>query len=152
MHNLFTDLLKGKTVFVGVGNTLRGDDGLGPFMVELLKERGVSSCINAGEVPENYFGNIVRENPDTVVIIDAVQLFYEPGAYRVLSEEEILETGFSTHTLSPVLFMRRLREVIDGDIFLLGIQPLHIEFGEGLSHEVEQSLHELVRMIVEACS
>ena len=31
--------LRGAVVIVGVGNTLRGDDGAGPLLVEMLRER-----------------------------------------------------------------------------------------------------------------
>jgi len=37
--NPFTSLLNGKIVFVGIGNSMRGDDGLGPVLVERLKDK-----------------------------------------------------------------------------------------------------------------
>jgi hydrogenase 3 maturation protease len=150
MYNPFTDVLKGKAVFMGVGNTLRGDDGLGPVMVERLRERGEFICINAGDVPENHIGSVVRENPDTLVIIDAAQLYAEPGAYRMMTREEILEVGFSTHTVSPAVLMGHLGEVIEAGIFLLGIQPKSIQVGEELSEEVKRTIDELIGMIERA--
>jgi hydrogenase 3 maturation protease len=152
MHNPFIELLRGRTVILGVGNVLRGDDGLGPEVVKRLGRIDGCLCIDAGQVPENYFGKIVGENPDTVLIIDAVQLFEEPGAYRLLDEEQILQTGFSTHTISPGVFMKQLAGEIGGRIVLLGVQPRSIDLGEGLSEQVERSVRELVSLIAEACS
>jgi hydrogenase 3 maturation protease len=151
MKNPFIGLLKGKTVFVGVGNRLRGDDGLGPAMVQKLKGSSDCPCIDAGEAPENHVGPIVREQPDTIVIIDAVHLNDEPGVYSILHEEDIARTGFSTHTLSPHLFIRRLRETANADILLLGVQPLDLKFGEHLSPPVERSVQELAILLSEAC-
>ncbi|HEB30892.1 MAG TPA: hydrogenase 3 maturation endopeptidase HyCI, partial [Spirochaetes bacterium] len=33
----FKEILKGKIVLFGIGNTLRGDDALGPMLVEMLR-------------------------------------------------------------------------------------------------------------------
>jgi hydrogenase 3 maturation protease len=151
MNNPFTGLLRGKTVFVGVGNRLRGDDGLGPVIVLSLREATDCPCIDAGDAPENHVGPIVRERPDTILIIDAVHLNGEPGAYVILHEEDIARTGFSTHTLSPHLFMHRLREMVNADILLLGVQPLDMKFGEHLSQPVEAAVQELVLLLTEAC-
>lgn len=151
MNNSFKDIFSGRTVFVGIGNELRSDDGIGPLVIERLRDRIDCPCINAGQVPENSFGVIVKEQPDTVVIIDAVQLFMKPGAYQLLTEEDILKTGFSTHTLSPAVFMQYLREASDADVYLLGVQPRSTELGQGLTALLEDSLDELVNLIAEAC-
>jgi hydrogenase 3 maturation protease len=151
MNNSFKDIFSGRTVFVGIGNELRSDDGIGPLVIERLRDRIDCPCINAGQVPENSFGVIVKEQPDTVVIIDAVQLFMKPGAYQLLTEEDILKTGFSTHTLSPAVFMQYLREASDADVYLLGVQPRSTELGQGLTALLEDSIDELVNLIAEAC-
>ena len=152
MNNSFKDIFRGRTVFVGIGNELRSDDGIGPLVIERLRDRIDCPCINAGQVPENSFGVIVKEQPDTVVIIDAVQLFMKPGAYQLLTEEDILKTGFSTHTLSPAVFMQYLREASDADVYLLGVQPRSTELGQGLTAPLEDSLDELVNLIAKACA
>jgi hydrogenase 3 maturation protease len=151
MNNSFKGIFRGRTVFVGIGNELRSDDGIGPLVIERLRDRIDCPCINAGQVPENSFGVIVKEQPDTVVIIDAVQLFMKPGAYQLLTEEDILKTGFSTHTLSPAVFMQYLREASDADVYLLGVQPRSTELGQGLTALLEDSIDELVNLIAEAC-
>ena len=58
--NVLARILKGKVVIVGVGNVLRGDDGLGPLFVEGLKSKVAAPCINAGNAFENYLGVIIR--------------------------------------------------------------------------------------------
>ncbi len=151
VNNPFSDICRGKTVFVGIGNNLRGDDGIGPLIIERLRQLMSRPCIDAGSVPENSFGPIAKENPDTVVIIDAVQLFLKPGAYRLLSAEEVLETGFSTHTLSPSVFMQYLKEATNAEVYLLGIQPMSTELGSGVSAQLEESVNKIITLIVQAC-
>ena len=151
MDSSLKNIIRGRTVFVGVGNELRSDDGIGLLIIEKLRDRIDFPCINAGQVPENSFGPIVKEQPDTVIIIDAVQLFTKPGSYQILTEMDIQHTGFSTHTLSLAVFMQYLKEAADADVYLLGVQPRSTELGEGLTTELEDSLDELVSLITEAC-
>jgi len=152
MNNSFKDIISGRTVFVGIGNELRGDDGIGLLIIEKLRDRIDCPCINAGQVPENSFGIIVKERPDTVIIIDAVQLFMKPGSYQLLTEMDIQHTGFSTHTLSLAVFMQYLKEASDADVYLLGVQPRSTELGQGLTSQLEDSLDELVNLIAEVCN
>ena len=112
-------LLKGKVVYMGIGNILRGDDGIGPELVAKLSEKGFYT-IDAGTVPENYMRPVTRLDPDTVVIVDAVHLDREPGDVELLDRSEIMaNTGFTTHTLSPVLVMERLEEETGAGVFML---------------------------------
>ena len=68
------DVFKGKVVIVGIGNTMKGDDGFGPALVERLSPKVKAVCIDAGSAPENYTGKIVKEKPDTILIVDALHL------------------------------------------------------------------------------
>jgi len=128
--NPFTSLLNGKIVFVGIGNSMRGDDGLGPVLVERLKDKVDSLCINGGDVPENYFGKIVKEQPDTVVLIDAVELFL--------------------HSASPSILMEYLGRETGAEVYMLGVQPNSVHFGDGLSVSVKHALAHLEKLILEA--
>ena len=135
--------LKGKVVYMGIGNILRGDDGIGPELVARLAGRG-HCTVDAGTVPENYIRPVARLDPDTVVIVDAVSLEREPGAVELLERSEIMgNTGFTTHTLSPVLVMERLEEETGARVVMLAIQPGTLEFGAPLSTEVARLLEVL---------
>ena len=134
------DLLKGRTVYMGMGNILRGDDGIGPKLVEVLWKKG-ARAVDAGTVPENYIGSVKRLEPDIIVMIDAVHLGKEPGSVELLKRDEILEnSGFSTHSLSPVLVMERLESETGAAVFMLAIQPGTLEFGDPLSPAVNSLL------------
>jgi len=148
--NPFKSIINGKTVFLGIGNILRGDDGFGPILVEKLKGRINAVCINAENTPENYIGKIVKENPDTIIIIDAVHINLEPGQFEIINPLHLLNTGFSTHDISLVKLIKYLKLEINSKIYLLGIQPGSLRLGDGLSENVKNALRLLESMIIEA--
>ena len=50
------------TVIVGIGNTLKGDDGAGPLVCQQLRRAKVcAGLIDAGTVPENYIQPIIKK-------------------------------------------------------------------------------------------
>lgn len=125
-----------------MGNILRCDDGLGPILVKRLEGMVSAKCIDAGTTPENQIGSIIREDPDTVLIIDAAHIAEQPGEFDLLTKDEILETGlFSTHSLSPKLFMQQLETGCNADVYLLAVQPENISFGQELSNSVSITLN-----------
>ena len=146
------DILKGKVVIVGIGNVLKGDDGLGPILSDRLQIVLDIPCINAGSAPENYLGKIIGESPDTVLFIDAARLDRPAGSFDILESDELMHTGFSTHDLSPGFYLKMLELQIPGRIFLLGIQPEQTTLGMGLSSIVSKTLDLLQNRIMEIIS
>jgi hydrogenase 3 maturation protease len=147
--HLLPDILKGKIVFLGVGNILRGDDALGPELISKLREETDLVCIDAGTAPENYAGKVVKEDPDTVIIVDAAHLGLKPGEYEVLDNNEIAKSGLTTHDLSPQMFIGFLEEQIKADIYMLAVQPENVAFGEEMSEPVKEALLGLIKTIKE---
>ncbi|MFA5976330.1 MAG: hydrogenase 3 maturation endopeptidase HyCI [Elusimicrobiota bacterium] len=146
----WTSVLKGKVVLLGIGNILRGDDGFGPYLMARLEGRVGAICIDAGTAPENYLGRISRENPDTVLLADAVHLDLSPGHYALLKKEDIVRSGLTTHTLSPHLFMECLQSRTTATIYLLGVQPQTTAFCEELSEPMQKAITQLAADIQEA--
>jgi len=142
--------LKGKTVIVGMGDKMKGDDGAGCFAAEILqKEMHKSSIkvINAENAVENYLGIIEEFKPDTVVIIDAADFGGNPGDIKIMGREEIAETTSSTHTFSLPLIIRHISSETGAKCTVIGIQPKTTAFGEELSPEVHNSVLRLTKSI-----
>lgn len=148
MENIFKNILNGKVVIVGVGNTLRGDDGFGPALIERLKGKTKAACVDAGSAPENYAGKILKENPDTILIVDALHLGLTPGEYEILKKDDILNCGLSTHDISPHMFIKYLEHETSASIYVVGVQPKSLSFGEKISDRLQQALEEIVESIV----
>ena len=75
--NGISDAISGKTILVGIGNYLRGDDMAGPLFIDSIAGKVSINYINAGSVPENHLERITDFNPEKVVFIDATD-FWTP--------------------------------------------------------------------------
>ena len=143
--------IRGKAAVIGLGNIIRGDDGLGPKLIELLKERKVGAFLfDCGTVPENYIFPILSTSCDTVILVDAADLGERPGSIRVFGLDEIGNVSFSTHNPSPRLFTDLLKTGKENiNIFVISIQPKSMELGQPLSEEVLKGLNILVDAFAE---
>jgi hydrogenase 3 maturation protease len=144
------DILKGKVVILCVGNSERGDDGLGPYFAKVIKGMVPYEVIDAGTAPENWTGVITKLKPDTIVMVDAVYFEGEPGELKIFAGEDLRSGKISTHDVSPKLLIEYLKESTKADIYVLGIKPQSNKLGEGLSEPVKNSLEKLARRLLEA--
>ena len=100
MLDRLCESLAGRVMLVGIGNRLRGDDGLGPELIARLRGRVEAELLDCGEVPERYFGLIEEAQPEGILLVDAVDLDAEPGAAALFEAHELPE--ISVHINSPV--------------------------------------------------
>jgi len=140
--------LQGKVSIVGIGNRLRGDDGVGPEIIKRVENPLPSLLLfDVGEAPENYLGKIVRQKPDAIVFIDAVDFDAPPGTIKVMETDDIRNESLSTHNVSLNLVAKYLQRETSADVFLLGIQPETTEFGREISRPVREGLEKIVKML-----
>jgi len=134
--------IKGSVAIVAIGNILRGDDGLGGKIIELLRSRNVKAALfDCGTAPENYIFPILSTSCDTIILIDAADLGIRPGEARVVGLESISGVSFSTHNPSPRLFTDLLKTGRDDlNIFVVCVQPKSTVLGQGLSKEVLEGI------------
>ena len=147
-------ILKGKVLIVGIGNTFRGDDGAGPALIKSLQLGVQSSTLNcqlhlidAGEVPENFLGNMVKRKPDTILFVDVADFGEAAGSIKLIDTENLSAGGFSTHSSSLSLVIEYLRKETQAEILLLGIQPKNLRMGEGLSKPVQKAIQDILVML-----
>ena len=143
--------LKGKVAILGIGNTLRSDDGAGSILASRIKDKFGFVVFDAGASPENYLERLIREKPDTVVIIDTADFGGLPGEFKVLQPNEIKTVNlFFTHNASVSLTINYLQIHLKADIIVLIIQPKSLVLGENLSCEVAQAVDRLEDWFYEA--
>ena len=142
--------LNGKVMILGVGNPLRGDDGAGPYLIGRLKGHVDATLLDCEEVPENFLGTIAEYQPDSILIIDAIDLGMSPGAVAILEEDKLRSAGGSTHHAPLQLFINCVKAETGANVLVLGIQPKSIEFGSGISKEVKETLRLLQDIIPRA--
>ncbi len=137
--------LRGKIVFAGVGNVLRCDDGFGPRLAEVIRDRVSFRVIDAGMAPENYLGVIVREEPDTIIYADTGDFGGRPGEIRFMRASDCTDSSFFlTHNTSlKLLFQFIEAQGTHADVFLLCVQPASTDFAEEPGEEVNQAVEKL---------
>ena len=136
--------LKDKVVILGIGNTLRSDDGAGSLLASRIKGRVPYLVYDSGPGPENYLGKVIKDKPDNVVIIDAVDFGGKPGEHRILEPDDFETVNlFSTHNSSLSLAINYLKSNLKVDIIILAIQPKSVVFGDNLSPEIHRALETL---------
>ena len=142
-------LLGGKVVVVGIGNPDCGDDAAGCLVAERLLGAGCSGVINAEEVPENVVGPVMAERPDTVLLVDAVDLRTEPGSLAVLERTQLASYCPSTHRVPLELLMRYLEHTTGARVVLVGIQPQCVGFRLPMSVAVEAGATRLAALLTQ---
>jgi hydrogenase 3 maturation protease len=136
-ESILKDMLSGTVVIACVGNELRGDDGIGPFISRLIEDSGAVRVVDCGETPENYLGVIARFKPEKVVVIDAAEFGGRPGEIRLVKKSEIAGGGASTHDAILTLFTDFIEHETGAKTFFLAVQPGRTDVGTGLSPPVE---------------
>lgn len=139
-----------KAVILGIGNILKGDDAVGPFLCEQLAGKVSAEVIDAATVPENYIRKIVGKNPQTLLVIDAIDFGASPGTIRVFEPSQLNSIAISTHTLSPRLFVELITGQIDVDVRFIGIQPAQVELGEPMREQVKGAAENVLNALIEA--
>jgi hydrogenase 3 maturation protease len=139
LENIFS----GKVVILGIGNTLRSDDGLGPHLIRLLENKVEAELLDCGETPENHTARIRGFDPDTIVLVDAVDLHKTPGSIELIEPERIAEFTFSTHNSSLLYFVNFISAETSSKVYVVGVQPQSLELKEGLSGEVSKAIQNL---------
>ena len=146
------EFLKGyeKLLILGVGNELKRDDGVGPFIVDNLDEKDNVICINAKTVPENFTGKIRKEQPSHVIIVDACLMGGEAGDIKIVDKDDFVNIGIFTHSMSLSYFVKYLERDNDFKIIFVGIEPETMEFGEELSEKIEKTAFYFINLLKEA--
>jgi hydrogenase 3 maturation protease len=150
LFNQLNHLRDSLAVILGIGNMLKGDDGAGPLICQMLQRSKISAeVIDAGTVPENYIQTIVKKAPANLLVIDAMDFGAEAGAIEVFKPEQLNSYVISTHSLSPRLFVDVLSRQIKANVYFIGIQPAQTQLGQSVSGQVKKSMQQLSRILTE---
>jgi hydrogenase 3 maturation protease len=130
---------------LGIGNDLRTDDGLGPFIINALDIKHPALLIeNVGSVPEAFARPLAEFGAERVILIDAADMMKPPGHIELVTKDRIQGITISTHSMPLSLLMTYLEDATNAQTILLGIQPRSIQFGEGLTPEIQEVADRIV--------
>jgi len=143
---------QGDTLILGVGNPLRGDDGVGVLAVQRLLARpdlpaGVA-VVDGGTAGLGLIPLI--ENYRRVVLVDAVLMGEPPGTVRRFAWHEARVAGheqpLSLHQsdLADALALAEALGRLPPVIIVYGVQPQHTDWEQPLSEAVARALPALM--------
>ena len=147
----------GRVNIVGVGNTLMGDDGVGPAVIAALERRGLPGGVHlydAGLAVSDVLSTL--DPADRLIVVDCLRSAGEPGDICEAALSDIVEQRGSSgpvslHEISvlPALRMERLIGREFRDVTIYGVEPERITWGDGLSVQVAEAVDRLAEMLAE---
>jgi hydrogenase 3 maturation protease len=128
-----------------VGNRDGGDDAIGPYIADKLKEKnGDFVVLDCGTIPENYTSVVKKYKPKNLIIIDAAKMGLSPGDIRIIPKEKIGSMHVSTHGI-PISVLMAYLEPYAENIILIGIEPK--TFSGKMTNSVKKSGDKLINII-----
>ena len=139
---------------IGLGNFLRGDDAVGPLVIERLFKSGSVSglnLVNAGADPLTVLDYLSSADP--VIIIDCAKMGRKPG--------EVVEFNINEANITQVQNTLSLHGIGFADIYkmavalgtpspckIIAVEPKDTGFDSHLSPEVEASIPEIIKLVM----
>jgi len=134
-----------RIAILGIGNDLRTDDGLGPYIVNTIEFDHPAVMIeNVGSVPEGFARPLAEFGAERVIMIDAADMRKSPGHIELVTKDRIGGITISTHNMPLSFLMMYLEQETGGETILLGVQPKSIQFGEGLNPEIQEVAENII--------
>ncbi len=140
-----------RVVVAGIGNAIRSDDFVGVKVVSDLqgKVSPTVTLIECETVPESFVDEIVEIRPTHVLLVDAALMGLGPGEAHLYEAEEVMNVpSISTHTLPLRVFCEYVKRLTGAKIALVLIEPKNVDFGEGLSNELEAAANRVEAAIL----
>jgi hydrogenase maturation protease len=132
-----------RIVFAGIGNVLRNDDGVGPSIAQQIISRNNRIVIIPEAGVERYISAINREKPDVLIFIDCVNFEKEPGYWKAIPIEKVIDSTCHSHNIS----LNKLSGFFDSETWVIGVQPANLRVGEQLSEPVFRAANEIISLI-----
>jgi hydrogenase maturation protease len=140
---------------ISLGNELRGDDSIGPVVVNELRTMNLAdpvTLIDAGADAFTVLEHLMADDP--ILLIDCAQMGRQPGEVIKFkidnSTIKLFEKSISLHGFSFAEVFKMAEQFGPiPDCTIIGVEPKSIEFGQKLSDEVRQSLPSIIKMVIE---
>ena len=133
-----------RALVIGLGNPLRGDDGLGPAVIAALQPAAGSGLTLVESDGHDLVEWLASQEFARIVVVDAADLGRTPGSWTRLTPERLAASkGRLTHGMGlreslELLAALGLRRT--APISVYAVQPAAVGWGPGLSREVGQAI------------
>lgn len=145
-----------KTLVLGIGNLLIGDEGVGCLAIEALGQRYTMppevECVDGGTAGFELLSML--DNKEHVILIDALRDDREPGTVIMVEGDQVPRAFLARTTphqlgICDVLAAAQLTDIMPRHLTLYGIEPKQLDVGIGLSPEVRAGMEKTIRAVVE---
>ncbi len=142
-----------KVAVIGLGNTLRRDDGIGVIVLESLlreyKEEG-AVYLNFGSASFGLLNHIPEY--DAVLLIDGINAGLAAGDVKIFELKDVVRVSCDSALSSHELDLRNLFELMQAlglttAVYVAGIQIQDVSFGEGLTEPLATNLAAIIGTI-----
>jgi len=132
----------------GYGNPGRGDDALGPLLVEAIEQEDFPQveCLTDMQLQVEHVTDL--EHRKLIIFVDADMSCEAPYAYSQLMEKR--DDSYTSHAMSPAALLYAYRQVYGIDAppaFMLRIRGYDFELGSPLSKRATRNLHDTVASV-----
>ena len=141
-----------KTVVLGLGNTLLGDDGVGIYALNSLQDnwkdhqhKDSIEFVDGGTLSFTLTETLYEA--DNLIVIDAAQLNTYPGEVKVFIDDDMddfvrTSNCSSVHevSLSELLDMARLLNTLPTRRALIGVQPETVDWADHPTDIVKKAI------------
>ena len=128
------------TLVVGVGNPLRGDDGIGPAVVEWLRARRLPADVELIDARMSGLDlALTLTGCRRAVVIDAADMGRAPGEWARLTPQQVCPADrdgrLSPHAagLAEALALGAALGTLPEQVVIFGVQPAQVTWSIGLS-------------------
>ncbi len=142
-----------KIAVIGLGNSLRRDDGIGIIILESLLNHYPRPGIDYLNFGSASFDLIHRlRDYATVLLIDGINADLPPGELKIFDLEQASfankGSAISSHELKLKDIFKLTQDLeITAKIYVAGIQVADVGFGESLSGALKEKLQELTERV-----
>jgi hydrogenase maturation protease len=150
-----------RTLVCGVGNKLKRDDGLGPFVIEQLETKVVPPGVDLADYGISGFKCALKlEGYNKVVFVDAISLpGAEPGRLhrlkitkdKLLSSPRLSDFSVSMHEtdLERIMATAAVLNIYPDEVVIIGCEPSDTAVGLGLSKPVEEAVPGVIDLVLQ---
>jgi hydrogenase maturation protease len=143
------------TVILGLGNALRGDDGVGPAVIEWLDRQGLPSGVETIDGGTSGLDIVsILMGRERAIIVDAADIGQAAGRWvRFTPNEARLQANamsLSLHSagLAEALALGAALNVLPPTVIIYGVQPQTLDWVAQLSNEVQAAVVEVGQAIL----
>lgn len=144
------------TLVIGLGNVLRGDDGVGVRVIQALSAQPLAPDVEVVDGGTQGLGLVgLFEGRERIILVDAADVGKAPGQFVRFRLAEADLRGADEHLsihaagLRDALMLAQALKVLPDKVIIYGVQPARLDWDSELSSEVRAAVPRLAAALVE---